>query len=213
MIKLDLQTRIDAAVEQNLAPDEYFSVWEDFGLWQLQALKLAGLSPSHTLLDVGCGAMRLGIYAADYLNDGNYYGVDAFAPYIAAGHRLASAAGLSKKYSLLATKTFDFENFGVQFDYANAQSVLTHLSGDECHECMAALGKVMKPGGVFFFTYLVGRPVTQGLLYGAMQAMRRFAETDPEFFVKLGRSHGVTFETVDISHPTGQQVGLYRYPR
>lgn len=213
MVNLSLQTRIDAAVEHNLAPDEYFSLWEEYGVWQLDGLKQLGMSPSHRLLDVGCGAMRLGVYAVDYLEGGNYYGVDAFPPYIETGRRLAAATGLTKRFSLLASKAFEFDRFGVQFDYANAQSVLTHLSGEECHACMAALRKVMKPGGVFFFTYLVGRPTTQGLLYGAMQPMRRFAESDPDFFAELGARHGAVFEKLDMPHPSAQQVGLYRYPR
>ena len=213
MKNLDLQTRIDAAAEQNIAPDEYFSVWEEPGVWQLDALKSVGMLPRHRLLDVGCGAMRLGLYAVEYLDDGNYFGIDAFPPYIAAANRLASAAGLSRKFSLMASKNFEFGSFGTKFDYANAQSVLTHLSGEECHRCMESLRTVMNPGGIFLFTYLVGRPATQGLLYGGMQTMRRFAETDPDFFVKLGDEHGAVFEKLAIPHQTGQQVGLYRYPR
>ena len=212
MQKLDLQTRIDAAVENNIAPDEYFSLWEEYGVWQLDALKSIGMAPGHRLLDVGCGAMRLGVYAADYLEDGNYFGIDAFAPYIAVARRLAAAAGLTKKFSLLTSKEFEFDSFGVKFDFAMAQSVLTHLSGEDCHRCMAAMRKVMKPGGIFTLTYLVGRPTTQGFLYGAMQPMRRFAETDPEFFAKLGQAHGAVFERLDMPHPSGQQVGIYRYP-
>jgi cyclopropane fatty-acyl-phospholipid synthase-like methyltransferase len=211
-VPLDLQTRIDAAVEQNLAPDEYFSLWEEFGVWQLDALKAVGMQPRHTLLDVGCGAMRLGVYAVDYLDDGHYFGIDAFPPYISAAKRLAAAAGLTKKFSLLVAKDFEFDRFGMQFDYAIAQSVLTHLSGEECHRCMAALRKVMKPGGIFLVTYLVGRPATQGLLYGAMQPMRRFAESNPEFFADLGKAHGTSFERLEMPHPSGQEVGIYRYP-
>ena len=64
-MNLDLQTRIDAAVEQNIAPDEYFSVWEEPGQWQLDALKSVGMAPHHRLVDVGCGAMRLGVYAVE----------------------------------------------------------------------------------------------------------------------------------------------------
>jgi SAM-dependent methyltransferase len=212
MRELDLQTRIDAAVENNLAPDEYFSIWEEPGRWQLDALRSIGMTPAHRLLDIGCGAMRLGLYAVDYLDDGGYFGIDAFPPYIAAARRLAEAAGLTKKFSLLRSKDFDFGGFGASFDFANAQSVLTHLSGEECDRCMAALRKVMRPGGSFFCTYLIGRPLTQGLLYGAMQPMRRFADQDPDFFRKLGERHGAHFEHLEIPHPTGQQVGVFRYP-
>ena len=57
-MKVDLQARIDAAVENNIAPDEYFSVWDEFGDWQLDALKSIGLLPQHRLLDFGCGNGR-----------------------------------------------------------------------------------------------------------------------------------------------------------
>jgi hypothetical protein len=69
----------------------------------------------------------------------------------------------------------------------------------------------MKPGGISCFTFLIGAPRTQGMLYVGAQPMRRFAMTDPDFFVKLGAEHGATFEPVSIPHPTGQQVGLFRF--
>ena len=207
----DLQARIDAAVEHNVAPDEYFAIWEEIAGWQLESLKSLGLKPHHRLLDFGCGALRLGLSAIDYLESGNYYGIDAFAPYIAIGRRLAEAAGISKSFALLASADFEFDRFGVQFDFGNAQSVFTHMSGDECDRCVAALRRVMKRGGVFFFTYLIGAPLTQGMLYVGAQPMRRFAMTDPEFFAKLAARHGLTFERLDMAHPTGQQVGIFRF--
>jgi cyclopropane fatty-acyl-phospholipid synthase-like methyltransferase len=207
----DLQARIDAAVEQNIAPDEYFSVWEELGAWQLDSLKSLGLAPRHRLLDVGCGALRFGLSAIEYLNDGNYYGVDAFAPYVAAGRRLAEIAGIAKHYTLLVSRDFEFERFGIEFDFGNAQSVFTHLSGDECDRCMLALRRAMKPGSVFFFTYLIGAPATQGMLYVGAQPMRRFAMTDPDFFAKLAERHSARFEPLPIVHPTGQQVAAFRF--
>ena len=44
-MKVELQTRIDAAVECNVAPDEYFSIWDEPAEWQLEALKSIGLLP------------------------------------------------------------------------------------------------------------------------------------------------------------------------
>ena len=206
---VDLQTQIDAAVACNVAPDEYFSVWDESGVWQLEALKRIGLQPRHKLLDFGCGAFRLGLLAIDYLDDENYYGIDAFAPYIEIGRKLAVAAGITKKYNAAVSRDFEFDRLGTEFDFGIAQSVFTHMSGDECERCMAALKKTMKPGGTFLFTFLIGAPVTRGMLYLGAEAMQRFAMNDPDFFAALASRHGVTFERLDIPHLTGQQVAVF----
>lgn len=208
----DLQQRIDAAVEENITPDEYFSVWEEPAQWQIDALQKVGLQPQHKLLDFGCGAMRFGLQAMQYLNDGNYYGIDAFEPYIRTAHKLVKKAGLTQSYHLMTSRDFGFGQFNVKFDYVIAQSVFTHLSAKECDACMAKMRAVMNPGGIFLFTYLIGTPHTQGLLYLGMQPMRRFDNDDPEFFRSLGTRHGAQFEILDMPHITGQQVAVYRYP-
>lgn len=209
---LDRQMLIDSATELNVPPGDYFALWHDLAAWQMDTLRSIGLLPQHRLLDIGCGAMRLGLSAADYLDDGNYCGIDAFAPYLELGKRLAARIGLNKRFSLQHSATFDFRQFGVAFDYANAQSVFTHLSAAQCDECMAQLRTAMKPGSTFLFTYLVGIPKTQGFLYAGSQAMQRLAVDDPGFFATLGQRHGARFEKLEMSHPTGQLVGIYRYP-
>jgi cyclopropane fatty-acyl-phospholipid synthase-like methyltransferase len=208
---VDLQMRIDAAVECNVAPDEYFSIWDEFAEWQLNALKTVGLKPNHRFLDFGCGAFRLGLSAIEYLDDGNYHGIDAFEPYIDIGKKLVAAAEVTKKFTAIASKDFEFGKFGTQFDFGNAQSVFTHMSGDECDRCMAELKEVMVPGGIFFFTFLVGAPLTRGMLYLGAQTMHRFAMNDPEFFEALAARHDARFERSNIPHITGQQVALYHF--
>jgi len=178
----------------------------------MDALKSIGLQPRHTLLDFGCGAMRLGLQAVPFLDDGNYYGIDAFEPYIRAAHKMAERSGLTKKYRLLTSRDFGFGQFGVRFDFVIAQSVFTHLSANECDDCMAKMRAVVKPGGIFLFTYLIGTPHTQGMLYLGSQPMRRFDNDDPEFFRNLGEKHGARFESLNMPHITGQQVAVYRYP-
>ncbi|MCA3265841.1 MAG: class I SAM-dependent methyltransferase [Azospirillum sp.] len=202
---------IDAAVELNLVPTEYFVLWEELGGWQLDALKAAGLQRHHRLLDVGCGAMRLGLKAVAYLETGNYYGVDAFVPYLKLARRLAEREVPDRRFELLLSESFEFSRFGVTFDFGMAQSVFTHLSAEQCESCVAELRKAMAPGGVFVFTFLIGAPVTQGFLYGAQQPMRRLAVEDPDYFAKLGARFGARFEPLAFPHPTGQHVALYRF--
>jgi cyclopropane fatty-acyl-phospholipid synthase-like methyltransferase len=208
---VDMQILIDSAAEINVPPGDYFALWNDLADWQLDALRQLGLQPQHRLLDIGCGAMRLGLVAAAYLDDGNYYGVDAFAPYLELAPRLAERTGLRKKFNLLLSESFEFGRFGTSFDFANAQSVFTHLSSAQCDACMAALRPVMRPGGQFLFTYLLGVPRTQGFLSGGTQPMQRLAIASTDFFAELGARHGASFERLSMTHPTGQQVGLYRF--
>lgn len=208
---MDQQTLIDLAVEHNLAPGDYFALWDDLGLWQIDTLRSLGMQPRHRLLDVGCGAMRLGLFAIEYLDDGNYYGVDAFAPYLALARRLAEHCKIDKRYQLAQSESFGFGQFGQKFDYAMAQSVLTHLSAQQSEACFAALSQCMVPGGLFVATYLVGAPKTQGFLYGSQQAMWRSAIPDRTSLENLGARHGFRFERLSIPHPTGQEVAGYRY--
>ena len=212
MKTLEHQRIIDLAVELNLPPSEYFALWEDLAHWQLEALRTVGLLPRHRLLDIGCGAMRLGLAAVEHLEGGNYFGIDAYPPYLVLAKRLAAEAGLTKPFALLQSDDFAFRRFGTTFDYANAQSVFTHLSAEQCERCMEHLSCVMNPGGLFLFTYLIGVPKTRGFLYGGVQPMQRLAVPDQEFFYDLGRRYGASFEPQDLPHPTGQRVGLYRYP-
>lgn len=204
-------TIIDAAVDRNLVPNEYFAHFERFGLWQLDALKQVGLQPHHSLLDIGCGAMRLGLYAVPYLSDGLYCGMDAFPKYVELGNELARMAALPPRYRLLVGEDFSFERFGAQFDFAIAQSVFTHLPAAAVRACVAATRKVMKPGSAFLFTYLIGAPGTVGFLYAGAKPMQRSMIESESFFADLAREFGLDFQKPDISHPT-QQIGLFRYP-
>ena len=116
--------------------------------------------------------MRLGLDAVDYLEDGNYFGVDAFEPYIILAKDLASRAGFNKHFTVILESEFRFDKFGVNFDFTMLQSVFTHLSPYQCEACVAALREVMVPGGICLFTYLVGIPTTKGILYSGRQPMQ-----------------------------------------
>jgi SAM-dependent methyltransferase len=207
MITVDRKLLVDTAAEFNLPPTDYFSLWDDLGSWQFDLLVKMGLKPGHKLLDVGCGALRLGLHAIDYLDDGAYVGVDPFAPYIAMGRDLASKVGLNKQFQLIESSDFDFGAEGPAYDYALAQSVLTHLSTEKNRQCISAVARVMRPGGQFIFTYLPGRSSTVGFLYNGVQPMMRAIDTDNAFLALVAADHKARFEPLEVDHPTGQQVG------
>lgn len=113
-----------------------------------------GLGPAHTLLDVGCGALRGGVRFVDYLAPGHYFGLDSNASLIAAGHMELKRKGLSgKQPTLLVDNDFGFHRFGRRFDFAIAQSVFTHFPAPLIVECLIKITQVLKPGGEFFATF------------------------------------------------------------
>lgn len=136
--------------------------WERGGLGQLTFLKKHGLRPEHKFLDVGCGSLRAGRHLVDYLEPGNYYGVDASRSVIQAGYDVELTDEQRAKLptaNLRANDRFNVD-FDVRFDFAIAQSVFTHVSLNHMRLCLYRLGKVMRPDGVFFASYVEQPPGT-----------------------------------------------------
>ncbi|HEY4163530.1 MAG TPA: class I SAM-dependent methyltransferase [Dongiaceae bacterium] len=48
----------------------------DRGLDQFHFLQSLGFQPEHRCVDYGCGSLRIGMHLIDYLDRGNYWGVD-----------------------------------------------------------------------------------------------------------------------------------------
>ncbi len=134
-------------------------LWEDLGRLQFEFLCLRGLSPSHHLLDVGCGCLRGGVHFVRHLETGHYCGVDANASLIeAARHELGRAALLEKQAQLAISQNFDLGQFGRRFEYVLALSVFPHLVRDEICRCLVAVRRVLAPRGQFFATFFEAPP-------------------------------------------------------
>ena len=129
--------------------------WDVIGPHQLDYAKSEGLEPSMKMLDVGCGALRAGIHFVDYLDAGNYYGIDINVSLIEAGYNTEmSNEGRAKLpiENLRATDRFDGD-FGVKFDFAIANSVFTHMSLNHIRLCLHRLAPVMNSGASFYATF------------------------------------------------------------
>jgi SAM-dependent methyltransferase len=130
--------------------------WEEGGLGQLAFLKKHGLSPDHKFIDIGCGALRAGRHLIDFLAPGNYYGVDANLSLLQTGYDHELTDEQREKLpvtNLRANDRFDVD-LGVTYDMAIAQSVFTHVSLNHMQLCLHRLAKVMKPGGVFYASFV-----------------------------------------------------------
>jgi SAM-dependent methyltransferase len=131
-------------------------LWSEIGRLQLQFLQQNGLLPDHRLLDIGCGALRCGIPIIEYLDTGNYYGLDLNASLVEAGKReLEQKELISKQPYLLVNDKFEFDRFGKTFDFAIGQSLFTHLDMNLIVRCLVQARKLLKPAGRFFATFFL----------------------------------------------------------
>ena len=107
------------------------------------------LRPEHNFLDLGCGAMRTGVWVAGYLGQGRYFGIDAHRPGLEAAVRYEIPLhGLqSKRPRLLNNDCFDIGHFGVKFDWIFSFAVVNHLSDDLLDSALRNAHAYLKPSG------------------------------------------------------------------
>ncbi len=196
-------------------------MWDELGLLQLDFLTRCGLMPGHTLVDIGCGSFRGGVKFIEYLNPGNYYGIDISNEIMTAGYeREIVQRGLDTRFptaNLQVSDDFGIQQFGVRFDYAIAQSVFSHLPVRYLQQCLTKIRSRMKPGGLFFATYFDCPPwhdFDQPLLH-ERGGMITHPDQDPYHYrardlIAAARS-GWRIEWMgDWDHPRNQKMAVFR---
>jgi SAM-dependent methyltransferase len=129
--------------------------WEEIGRLQFQFLLAQGLAPRQVLLDIGCGSLRGGVHFIQYLERGNYLGIEKNGTVLAAGVRQELGEELlgEKEPELLVCGSFEFDRFSRRPDVALAQSVFTHLTPEQIELCLRRLRPFAGPGFRLFGTY------------------------------------------------------------
>jgi SAM-dependent methyltransferase len=95
-------------------------LWDEIGALQLNFMIRQGLRPDMRLLDLGCGCLRGGVRFLQYLERGNYYGIDSNASLLRAAWEIelprAGLEGCIARKNLLLNCDFEAWRFGVSFD-------------------------------------------------------------------------------------------------
>ena len=134
--------------------DQIGGMWKEIGELQFNYLLSQGLKPEHNLLDIGCGCFRGGVHFINYLDSGNYYGIDRSKELLDAGRDELLSKGLEKKaINILCNREFQFEKFETKFDFMIAQSVFTHLFLNIIQKCLYNASRALKPEGRFYATF------------------------------------------------------------
>jgi SAM-dependent methyltransferase len=129
--------------------------WLALGEMQFDYLMEHGLRPEHRMLDIGCGNLRGGWRFIEYLNAGNYYGIDISPDILVHAKKTVVERGLQDKLPHLTVTgdlTLDFLPSD-HFDVVHAHSVFSHSPLHVIDECLSHVGRVLTENGFFDFTF------------------------------------------------------------
>lgn len=126
-------------------------LWEEKRNFQIKFLINAGLKSHHRLLDFGCGTLRGGLPLIEYLDSGNYFGLDVRTETLREASSELIESGLDwKKPTIIHCHDLSSLYFPKRFDYIWAFSVLIHLSDSVLDQVLEFLSKNIAVDGKFY---------------------------------------------------------------
>ena len=189
-------------------------LWEEIGELQLNALKSVGLRTESTLLDAGCGSLRAGHLAIDYLRAGHYWGFDYNEPLITAGY----ANELNDEQRLKCPVENLFEHDITQpiplnrtFDFALAFSIFTHLSFQATRIGLANLAAIIGDDGILVATFFIVDDKKPDI-FQQSEAITTYSDKDPFHFsledinMMLNECGLKGQALTQFKHPRSQQI-------
>jgi SAM-dependent methyltransferase len=135
---------------------------EDYDLIAAMAFNLLttlGLRQHHSVLDVGCGSLRIGRLLIPYLNRGKYFGVEPNEWLVEEGIKRE----LGETLLQIKSPTFFFfespdmiAQANSSFDFVLAQSIFSHCGLDLIKNWLSAISGSLARNGALIATFLIG---------------------------------------------------------
>jgi len=113
--------------------------FDRMGQIELAILTDAGLTPSSTLLDFGCGTGRLAVHAIPFLTEGQYIGTDISPTMLVHAEALVSgrlgSVPANARFVVQPDETFPVD---APVDFMCAYSVFTHMEHEDTYRYLRA---------------------------------------------------------------------------
>jgi cyclopropane fatty-acyl-phospholipid synthase-like methyltransferase len=174
-------------------------------------LTTLGLRQHHSLLDIGCGSLRIGRLLIPYLNRGKYFGVEPNKWLVeeGIGHELGQSLVEIKRPTFLFTDSPEgIAQVGTAFDFAVAQSIFSHCGLNLIRGWLSAISRSLAQDGALVATFLIGEedsPRT-GWIYPECVNYRQAT------LEWAGAEVNLRFEILDWKHPR-QTWALFASPK
>jgi SAM-dependent methyltransferase len=187
---------------------------EDYDLIAAMTFNLLttlGLRQHHSLLDVGCGSLRIGRLLIPYLNRGKYFGVEPNKWLVDEGIRRE----LGETLVQIKRPTFFFfdspetiPQATIAFDFALAQSIFSHCGLDLIKGWLSAISRLLAREGALVATFLIGEEdsTRTGWIYPECVNYR------PATLEGAAADVNLRFEILDWKHPR-QTWALFAAPK
>lgn len=134
---------------QNSDATGYVATLPEEGLAQLEILKSLGCKPHHKVLEIGCGALIAGFPIMQYLDAGNYSGIEPNHWLVMAALKLPEVTSVATKKRPLFCPRSDFRaEPGEKFDFIISHSILSHASSAQLTDFLVAAASQLNEGGV-----------------------------------------------------------------
>ena len=186
---------------------------EDYDLIAAMTFNLLttlGLRQHHSVLDIGCGSLRIGRLLIPYLNRGKYFGVEPNEWLVEEGIKRELGGALLE----IKRPTFFFSDSPetltqakISFDFALAQSIFSHCGLDLIKNWLSAISRSLLEDGALVATFLPGEedaPI-RGWVYPECVNYR------PTTIRQSAVEAGLRFELLDWKHPR-QTWALFAAP-
>jgi 2-polyprenyl-3-methyl-5-hydroxy-6-metoxy-1,4-benzoquinol methylase len=156
--------------------------WERRGRFQVHFLSRMGMTPQHRLIDIGCGPIRAGVHFINYLDPGNYYGIDYNPDFIEIAREISNSqpALAAKQPTLRVIQDFRFEEIGQCFDFVMVFSVIQHSTNELATTFFRKLAPILHAGSRVYITHARWfRGIIEGTNLQLLRMFSRPEEVEP----------------------------------
>jgi cyclopropane fatty-acyl-phospholipid synthase-like methyltransferase len=130
-------------------PNRYVGTDDVSGKLQFEVIRREGCRPDSKLLEIGCGNLHGAVPLIEYLDSGNYVGLDPneWLREAAMKDRRIRQLVKSKRARFLSVDDFDASRLGIKFDFIFAHSVLSHIAHWQLEVFLRGASKVLMSRG------------------------------------------------------------------
>ena len=176
---------------------------EDYDLIAAMTFNLLttlGLRQHHSLLDIGCGSLRIGRLLIPYLNRGKYFGVEPNEWLVEEGIKRELGQSLVE----IKRPTFFFTDSPesiakakTAFNFAVAQSIFSHCGLDLIKAWLSSISRSLAEDGALVATFLIGEQdaAQSGWIYPECVNYR------PATLERAAAEANLRLEILDWKHP------------
>jgi SAM-dependent methyltransferase len=187
---------------------------EDYDLIAAMTFNLLttlGLRQHHSLLDVGCGSLRIGRLLIPYLNRGKYFGVEPNEWLVEEGIRRElgqSLVEIKGPTFLFTDSPESIAKAEIAFNFAVAQSIFSHCGLSLIKAWLSAISRSLAEDGALLATFLIGDQdaAQSGWIYPEC------VNYQPATLERSAAEVNLRFEILDWKHPR-QTWALFAAPK